>query len=526
MLNAEKLSRRLLPLNSVGLVLIIRLLLQILINVIGDDSMSNIQDNSEGAYFDMEGKFIPKLLADDIMQEIEVITVRDNQTMFYFDKNTGLWVSSGEVWIKEITQRKLDHFTKRYYIDEVLSFIKNSTLHNREIFDESPFLLPLENGILNINDMELYPFSSNYHFLSKLPVKYDANANCPNVKKFLEEIVPFEFVKLLLEVVGYCLYRNYSIQKAMMLIGDGENGKSTFLRLIENLIGKNNISSVSLTDLENNRFASSRLYGKYANIYADLPDQSLSQTGKFKMLTGGDNIEAEKKFQDSFNFTNHAKLIFSCNKLPMKNDDTNAFYRRWVIVKFPYSFEGKADKNLIQHISTPEELSGLLNMALGTLKELLLRGDFSFNKSTEEMREEYQRLSDPVGAFCHDMIESSPDEHIEKEKLYTEFAAYCREKNYIVISKDRFFKRIHDHVRIDDYRPLIDGKRVQCIKGIRVKGVNSVNQDSHLNPLEDSQTLLKYTCQPDTSDSPDITPSLTAKEGVVETSDLKCPSEP
>lgn len=482
--------------------------------------MSNdiIQDTSLGAYFDMEGKFIPKLLADEILQEIEVITTRDNQTVFYFDKNTGLWASSGEVFVKELAQLKLGQFTRRHYIEEVLSFIKNSTLQDREIFDEPPFLIPVQNGILNINEMELYTFSSNYHFLAKLPVNYDSHAKCPATEKFLSEIVPQESVMLLLEVIGYCLYREYNIQKAVMLIGDGENGKSTYLKVIEKLLGKNNISSVSLTDLENNRFASSRLYCKYANIYADLPDQALNQTGKFKMLTGGDNIEAEKKFMDSFNFTNFAKLIFSCNKLPMKNDDTDAFYRRWVIIRFPYSFEGKADKNLLTRISTPEELSGLLNLALSSLKELLKRGDFSLSKSTEEMRDEYMRLSDSVGAFCLDLIEVAPDEHVKKEKLYVEYAAYCRERNYIVVSKDRFFKRLHDHVRIEEFRPTIEGKRVQCFKGIRVKGVNSVNQESYLNPIEESQTLLKYTCQPDTSDSPDITLSLTTKEGESEAS--------
>jgi putative DNA primase/helicase len=107
------------------------------------------------------------------------------------------------------------------------------------------------------------------------------------------------------------------------------------------------------------------LYGKLANIYADLPAIALKETGIFKMLTGGDTISGEHKFKPRFYFKNYAKLIFSCNQIPQTPDDSDAFYRRWIIVNFPHQFLDAdqntdknlvADKNLLAKLTTTSEL--------------------------------------------------------------------------------------------------------------------------------------------------------------------------
>ena len=177
-------------------------------------------------------------------------------------------------------------------------------------------------------------------FLKKIPIKYNPNADCPKIKEFINQIMREEDVVVLQELAGYCLWKDYPIQKAFALVGEGSNGKSTFLRLLTKLLGKENVSSISLQDLVNNRFAVANLYGKLANIFADLPPEILKDTAKFKMLTGGDIITAEKKFKNPFKFYNYAKLIFSCNRLPVTYDDTTAFFRRWVIINFPNTFDG------------------------------------------------------------------------------------------------------------------------------------------------------------------------------------------
>jgi len=312
----------------------------------------------------------------------------------------------------------------------------------------------VENGILNILTGELTPHRSNYHFFNKLPLKYDPDCKGERVQRFLRDVTGSEEdAQVLKEMAGYCLYRGYPYHKALALVGDGANGKSTFLALVKEFLGRENVSGKGLVDLEINRFAKASLFGKLANIYADLSDDTLQKTGTFKMLTGGDVIEAEKKFRDSFTFVNYAKLLFSCNKLPEVYDNTDAFFRRWIIIVFPNVFKGvNCDHNILEKLTVPDELSGLLNIALNGLKRILKNDGFSLAKSTEETREDYIRKSDPLAAFIMDCIQESQSSIMLKQQLYSLFAFYCRENNLPAVNKDTFFKNISKHVTVTQVR--------------------------------------------------------------------------
>ena len=92
------------------------------------------------------------------------------------------------------------------------------------------------------------------------------------------------------------------------------------------------------------------------------PDVIFNNTGILKKLTGNDLHTGEFKFKDQFKFTNYAKLIFSCNKIPQSEDYTDAFVRRIFIINFTQQFLGeKDDPYIIDKISTEEEFSGLFH---------------------------------------------------------------------------------------------------------------------------------------------------------------------
>jgi len=279
-------------------------------------------------YFD-KGRFLSKKLADDIMSQHTFITFDDTEEIYFYED--GIYKPKGKILIEQICEEVLSIKGNTHRVNEVVNHIKRSTYINRsKIMDSNPNFLCVENGIIDLTKIKegeimLLPHTSKMVFLSKLPVEYKPNQDCPKIKKFLKEIVRPEDIPLLQEMVGYTLWKDYPIQKAFVLLGEGNNGKSTFLQLLTKLLGKHNVSSVSLQELENNRFATALLYGKLANIYADLPSKILRNTSKFKMLTGGDIITAEQKFKNPFKFYNHAKIIFSTNELPRTHDDTEHF---------------------------------------------------------------------------------------------------------------------------------------------------------------------------------------------------------
>ena len=184
-----------------------------------------------------------------------------------------------------------------------------------------------------------------------------------------------------------------------MFVGSGANGKSTLLELLETFIGKQNASHVTLQALCDHRFAAAELCLKLINTCADIPHKNLFKTGTFKELTGGDMIQAERKFKSFFYFRNYAKLLFSCNAVPESTDDSLAWFRRWIIIECPNQFTGDKEKpRIIDSLTTPQELSGTLNWALEGLTRLLNKKRFTNQLEIAQQRQNHIEQSNSCQA--------------------------------------------------------------------------------------------------------------------------------
>lgn len=367
--------------------------------------------------------------ADAVMGEMHFRALKDTDEILWYDGGSGTYRKNGEAEIRARLEQNLGPIAKRNTSNEVINHIRSRTYVDRVSLQPPSRLLCLKNGVLDTQTLLLVPHSPDLFFVSALPVNYDPSAEHPRIRKFLFEVVGADNVSLMEEIVGYCLHRGYPLQKAFLFVGEGANGKSTWLAVLRTLLGPANMSSWSLHGLEEVRFATAELYGKLANIQADLPSRRLKNDGIFKRLTGGDPITAERKGQHPFEFVNYAKLIFSANQVPPSGDDSNAFFRRWVIVQFPNAFEGTAaNPRLIEVLTTDGELSGLLNAALRGLHRVLKAGAFSVERAdTGSIREEYIRRSDPVRAFMEsDWVIADPDKYVLAKALFCYYEVYCK----------------------------------------------------------------------------------------------------
>lgn len=420
-------------------------------------------------------------IANYLLNDYSFKTLNDTEEILVYDG--GVYIYNGEKIIAKEIQFILGCNNSMRITNEIIGHIKRSTYIKREEFENIPkHLLCLENGVLNLKTMELEKYDENVMFLNKLPISFEENIGCPQIIKFFNEVLNQEDLPVIQELIGYLLLKSMPFHKAFMFVGGGANGKSTLLNLIKHFLGKGNVTSISLQNLEYQQFSIANLYGKMANLFADLPQKSLNITSMFKILTGEDLITAEKKFKNGFNFVNYAKLIFSTNQIPKVIEDTDAFFRRWIIINFPNQFLENANPLLLKELTTKEELSGLLNFAIEGLKRLITQGKFSTTSTLEEVREEYIRKSDSVGAFVMDKIEIKPDNYETKKEFYTHYTEYCRNNKYPIVSENIFHKELQMKIRIEDYRPTIDGIRTQCWKGIIIIEKNLDNLDNLDNP--------------------------------------------
>ncbi len=386
-------------------------------------------------------------LAELIINEYDYNFFTTHDTKEIFCYNDGFYHTDGENIIRELSEEYMEKLTSKHGKNETVDYIRDKKYRHRETLKAPVNLIPLKNGIYDIDKKELIAHDPKHFFLNCIPVEYDIKADCPNIKKFLSEVVEEKDINAIQELFGYCLYRNYIFHKAFMFIGSGKNGKSTCIDLAKIFLGENNTSNKELQELSFDRFATSKLYGKLLNAASDISDAALHHTGKFKALTGNDTIDAQKKFLDSFNFKNYAKLLYSANTLPKTDDDSYAFYRRWILINFPNTFEGKqCDPHLLKKLTTPEELSGMLNYALEGLFRLLKNNGFSYSKTVEQTREQYKTLSDPIYSFVQEFIGTDTTGYIEKEDVYNKYLNWCKEKDLPVTPKNMFSQDLNKHV--------------------------------------------------------------------------------
>ena len=327
-------------------------------------------------------------------------------------------------------------------VNEIIQKIKRRTYVNRDQFDNNTDIINVQNGLLNIWTGELREHSPDFLSIVQLPLVYNPKTRCPNIGRFLAQVLHPEDVLTALEVIGYLLYRTAIYEKAVMLYGNGDNGKSVFIKLIEAFIGPENCSHVPLQALDSDKFSSADLYGKLVNTFADLTSQKLLTTGNFKTLVSGDSVRAQKKYGQPFPFKNSSKLIFSSNKIPDSDDKSHAYFKRWLILCFAKVFHGiTKDTSLINKLTTSEELSGLLNLAIIALRQLKRDGGFR-DISIEKVRKEYGYNANTVKAFLDDRC------IIDHGKVIAEY------KDKLIIL-DGEFKRDHVYfipkIRIDHY---------------------------------------------------------------------------
>jgi putative DNA primase/helicase len=372
----------------------------------------------------------PIILAKDIKEDYIFIVDSESGVLYYYVEKEGVYsCDKTERLIKREIVKRLDENTKTHYYVEIENFIKHSVSIVK--MNVVPELIAVGNGILNVLIGELKPFSPSFYLTEKLPVKYDVNAQCPEIMKFLSQILPDTKKQTALqEYIGYSLLRKIIYHKCLLLVGIGRNGKSKLLELITALLGKDNISNQTIQSLCYNRFSLAELHHKLSNISADLPSKELANTGTFKMIVGGDRLPGEHKHKDPFYFDNYAKLMFSCNRIPPipNTEACLAFYIRFSILEFKNLFIGKnADKHIIEKLTTPTELSGFLNYALTGLKRLETQKDFTETMSQEETEKTYVRLSNSAQAFITEKIQVTNEhtDYVFGDQLYRAFINYC-----------------------------------------------------------------------------------------------------
>ena len=327
----------------------------------------------------LKGGSLHAALSARLRAAVKAFARDPGEALYRYDADRGHYVGPCGKWVGQRVRAELveadalDLFSKRKV--EAVEYDLLTTAP--PLWDRPPSdRLCLENGVFDLGTGKLEPHGpARWRSTFGLPISYDPDADpaAPAWTAYLDGILPddagapwgFELVRWLLTPAS-------GRRPALLLYGRGNDGKSTFTRLLRSVLGGDNgasVSAASLHALTSDRFALADLYGAVLNVCADLPNEPLAPAAvaRFKEITGGDFVRAERKYGDGFTFAPFAHLVFSSNHpLQTKAGADPAFWTRWIAVPFDRSRieRHRPEDDIRAELLAPRALSDLLAAAL------------------------------------------------------------------------------------------------------------------------------------------------------------------
>jgi P4 family phage/plasmid primase-like protien len=400
-------------------------------------------------WFDEEGRLVPALLAAYIMSETKFLAtpIGDDGkgVRLYFYKD-GAFKHGGADFARKEIVKAMGKMLRDKHLSEVVELITELAKKPYDEVDRrSKELINVANGMLNWRTGELLPHDPKYLSTIQIPVAWKPDAKSEKLDKFLSTVLPEDAVSLIEEYTGYMMIPDTSMTKCLVLVGEGGNGKSTFLELIEYMLGERNISYYSLHNLTEERFAAAGLIGKLANCYDELEAKALENTGVFKQIVGGNPIKAEEKGKAPFSFRPFCRMVFATNQMPRATDRSQAYFDRFLFVEFNRRIRdtgGEVKRYSALLASEPGLLEAMLVKTVAGLKRLLDRGRFVLPASSKNALEDYRRDCNSAYDFLRECCREEVNGWLAGPIVYDRYKVWSEESGRKPMSTREFNKTI------------------------------------------------------------------------------------
>ena len=356
-----------------------------------------IYDEKKDSY-----SFNANTFAKHFISRCQVRSTKDGRLFLYNRK--GLFEELSTVELGKIIRTLMHEGRWHSWTSKAETEVVKALLRESVTVDEmntKKNFINLKNGMLSLDTFELLPHHPNFLSAVQIPIDYNPEACAPIFMRFIREIMvnDDELIHVLQEIMGYLLSAETKAEKAFYFYGGGANGKSVLVSIITYMIGKENVSSVPLSDFSQ-QFGLESLINKSANIAAEneMGGKAL-KTENFKAIVSGDTITINIKYRSSISYKPSVKLVFVVNNVPDSMDVTNGYFRKLMIVPFQRTFEpDERNVNLTNELL--EEIPGILNWAIIGLKRLRENQyQFSESQAIKQFHQAYYSEQNPVNEF-------------------------------------------------------------------------------------------------------------------------------
>ena len=289
--------------------------------------------------------------------------------------------------------------------------------------DANPWLLNLQNGVLNLRTGELSKHEKKDLITKLAPITYDAGATCPLWEKFLDRVLGGneELIEYLRRAVGYTLTGDTSEHVLFFLYGTGANGKTTFLHTLQTIFG--DYSCQADPDLLLHTYNSqhptniARLEKVRLTVCMEVGEGRSMRTSLMKQLTGGDKRTARRMRQDFREYEPTDKIWLGANNKPRIRGQELAIWRRIKLIPFTVTIpEDEQDKHLVEKLIS--EGPGILNWALRGCKQWQFEEALNEPADVKNATADYKSESDPLNEFIADYCNIETNAETTTSALY------------------------------------------------------------------------------------------------------------
>ena len=422
--------------------------------------------------------------------------------LYVYDRLDGFYRVTGEEMLRSDMVSALGALITKHGMAEVLAKVRALSYRELDQLEATtpPNLIPLKNGVYDLNFGALRPHSPERFFTYVHPITYDPNATCPAIDTFISEIVAtITDRELLLDIASCLFYRARVTRHFYVLVGDGHNGKTVYLSILQAILGKGRYVAVTPQALAKDVFAPSQLYDKHANLGGDIPGGNIEDASVIKNVTGGDPVSVQRKGVDRVDIFPYCELVYSSNDPPRITEDTYAIWDRLVAISFPYTFKknpqgpnekpAKPKEALYAELLSSKELSGLFNQICKRLPTLVANGKLSANIEPQETRRQYRAISDSLAVFIEEACEEveyisgdtyGPATGYETADIaYRYYRDWCLERQLRPVSARVFGKEIEETHGFQKGKE--QSGKIRSYRGLRIKrGEGQGGQEGHL----------------------------------------------
>lgn len=314
-------------------------------------------------------------------------------------------------------------------------------------FDKDKSAFNVQNGYINLVGGILNEHDRKKMFTKISNVEFTDKIDCPRWLDFLNEIFEYdkELIDFIQKAVGYSLSGSTREQCMFVLFGNGRNGKSVFLDIINDILGTyaTNIQPQTLMVKQQSSGANSdiaRLKGARLVTTTEPNDGVRLDEGLVKQLTGGDKVTARHLYGNEFEFEPEFKIWMATNHKPIIRGTDDGIWRRLKMIPFQYQIpDKKVDKNLKHKLR--KELPAILNWAVeGALK--WQKEGLKNPRVVEEANKEYRTEMDVTELFIQECCDVDESYSIQAKVLYQTYKDWAKENGQYEMSNTKFGKEM------------------------------------------------------------------------------------